>query len=480
MKSFFAFNKINLLVGLVFAFLTVVVLAQSQGLPNFTALVEKNQAAVVNISAVQKVSRRGDPFGGYLEDYFRHFGPPVPDNRPKRPPTEQRQSLGSGFLVSSDGYILTNAHVIEDASEIFVRLSDRREFLAEIVGTDSRSDIALLKIDASGLPIVRIGRSENVQVGEWVLAIGSPFGFDHSVTSGIVSALHRSLPTENNENYVPFIQTDVAINPGNSGGPLFNLDGEVIGINSQIYTRTGSYIGVSFAIPIDVAMEVTEQLKSDGVVSRGWLGVTIQEVSVGLAESFGLDKPMGALISQVVKDSPADKGGIQGGDIIIAIDGRSIDLSGELPHVVGRIKPDTRVAVDVIRDKKKVRLHVRLGKLPSRSDSAAGSSQLAGDLDASLEGLGMRVSEVPADARKRLQNRGFSSGVLVTGIRDGPAGRAGILQDDFLVSIDNKAIESVAQFKDLVASLQPGSKVPVHVVRRNSLLFVALSVPAER
>lgn len=469
----------NLFIGLVLGLSVAVALAQGrQGLPNFIPLIEKNRDAVVNISAIQKVNRQGGS-RGFFDDYFRRFGPP--DRDPRRPRSEERRSLGSGFIISSDGYVLTNAHVIENARDIFVRLSDRREFAAELVGTDARSDIALLKIDASGLPAVRIGRSENVQVGEWVLAIGSPFGFDHSVTSGIVSALSRSLPTENNENYVPFIQTDVAINPGNSGGPLLNLKGEVIGINSQIYTRTGSYIGVSFAIPIDIAMEVASQLKESGSVSRGWLGVAIQEVNVDLAESFGLEKPAGALVSQVIEDSPADKGGIRDGDIIIAINGRGIDLSDELPHVVGRIKPGAQVTVDVIRDRKTLRLHVVLGELPSRDALGFRSGRSSDSPSASLEDfLGMKVSELTADAARHLESMGFSSGVLVTAVREGAAGRAGISRGDLLISINHTAIESVRQLEDLVDSLRPGSKVPVRIVRGGrQLLFVALSIPKD-
>ena len=271
---------------------------------------------------------------------MRHFFERKIPEYDRQPPGRSGQgpsSLGSGFIVSSDGYILTNHHVVKEADEILIRLSDRREMVAQLVGADPRSDLALLKVEAKGLPAVEFGKSDELKVGAWVLAIGSPFGFDYSVTAGIVSAKGRSLP---NENYVPFIQTDVAINPGNSGGPLFNLKGEVVGINSQIYTRSGGFMGVSFAIPIDVALDVVEQLKTKGEVSRGWLGVVIQEVNKQLAESFGLDKPQGALVAQLVPGGPAEAGGLKSGDIIVAFNGREVVLSSDLPHQVGQVKPE--------------------------------------------------------------------------------------------------------------------------------------------
>ncbi|MXY04284.1 MAG: trypsin-like serine protease, partial [Gammaproteobacteria bacterium] len=295
-------------------------------LPDFTELVEDNAAAVVNVSTTRRQNER-DPRMRDFEEFFRRFPP-----QPQPPSNARPRSLGSGFVISDDGYVLTNNHVVEGADEILVRFPDRRELSAEVVGTDRRSDLALLKVEADNLPTVRLGRSEDLDVGEWVLAIGSPFGFDYSVTAGIVSAKGRSLRTERNESYVPFIQTDVAINPGNSGGPLFNLDGEVVGINSQIYSRSGGFMGVSFAIPIDVAMDVVDQLKSAGRVSRGWLGVVIQEVSRDLAESFGLERPHGALISEVAPGSPADESELQAGDVIIEFDDKPIERSEELPH----------------------------------------------------------------------------------------------------------------------------------------------------
>ncbi len=316
--------------------------ADARNLPDFTELVEENSGAVVNISTTQEVPAQGRamPFDErqleqlpeFFQDFFR--GPHSPFGGGSPGQVEPRRSMGSGFIVSSDGYVLTNNHVIEGADEIIVRLNDRRELPATLVGTDPKSDLAVLKIeDGNDLPVVRIGRSKDLKTGEWVLAIGSPFGFDYTATAGIVSALGRSLPTEN---YVPFIQTDVAINPGNSGGPLFNLDGEVVGINSQIYTRSGGFMGVSFAIPIDDAMNVFRQIRDKGSVSRGWLGVLIQEVSRDLAETFGLKRPRGALIAEVMEGSPAAQAGLQAGDIVLEYDGEAIVMSSDLPPMVGR------------------------------------------------------------------------------------------------------------------------------------------------
>ena len=314
-------------------------------LPEFTELVEEASPAVVNISTRQNLPQREAAVQGQMPDLeglppmFREFFERNVPQMPRGPGGRQRdaQSLGSGFIISDDGYVLTNNHVVADADEIIVRLSDRSELEAKLIGADPRTDVALLKVEGKGLPTVKLGKSQALKVGEWVLAIGSPFGFDHSVTAGIVSAKGRSLP---NESYVPFIQTDVAINPGNSGGPLFNLDGEVVGINSQIFTRSGGFMGLSFAIPIDVAMDVANQLKSEGKVSRGWLGVVIQEVNKDLAESFGLDKPAGALVAQVLEEGPAAKGGLQVGDVILSLNGQPIIMSADLPHLVGALKPE--------------------------------------------------------------------------------------------------------------------------------------------
>ncbi len=350
-------------------------------LPDFTPLVEQASPAVVNISTPQKLPDRamargqmgipdleGLPPG--LRDFFERSIPRGQGGQGQAPRGQQReaQSLGSGFIISNDGYILTNNHVVADADEILVRLSDRSEHKAKLVGADPRSDVAVLKIEAKNLPTLKLGDSDKLKVGEWVLAIGSPFGFDHSVTAGIVSAKGRSLP---NESYVPFIQTDVAINPGNSGGPLLNLQGEVVGINSQIFTRSGGFMGLSFAIPIDVALNVADQLKAGGKVSRGWLGVVIQEVNKDLAESFGLDKPAGALVAQLVEDGPAAKGGLQVGDVILSLNGQSINESADLPHLVGNMKPGDKINLEVIRDNKRQTLSLTIGSLPEDDDEIA-------------------------------------------------------------------------------------------------------------
>ncbi|MGI9332848.1 MAG: Do family serine endopeptidase, partial [Gammaproteobacteria bacterium] len=344
--------------------------ASAQRLPDFTELVERSAEAVVNISTTQK--RRATnplnrpegieipdlPEGSPFNEFFRRFFGEGAEEEYRTP------SQGSGFVISDDGYIVSNNHVIRDADQVIVRLSDRREFKAEVIGGDDRSDIALLKIDATGLPVVNVGSGYNVKVGEWVLAIGSPFGFEHSATAGIVSATGRSLPREN---YVPFIQTDVAINPGNSGGPLFNLEGEVVGVNSQIFSRTGGFMGLSFAIPIDVAMDVADQLRTKGRVSRGWLGVLIQDVTRELAESFGMNKPEGALIAKVLEDSPADEAGFEVGDVVLSFNDQPVGESSDLPPIVGRTRVGARVPVEILRDGESKILHVLTAELPEEA-----------------------------------------------------------------------------------------------------------------
>jgi len=376
------------------------VLANAAALPDFTRMVESQGPAVVNISTQQDRMSRSNAYGGGQlppEIYRYFFGDPNNSSPRGQGPRQQKQSLGSGFILSADGFVLTNSHVVEGADKVFVRLTDRREFEAEVIGADPRSDIAVLKIDAENLPTVRLGKSDNAKVGEWVLAIGSPYGFDHSVTAGIISAIDRSLP---NDNYVPFIQTDVAINPGNSGGPLFNLKGEVIGVNSQIYSRTGGFMGLSFAIPIDMALDVAEQLKENGSVSRGWLGVIIQEVNKDLAESFGLDKPAGALISQVLPEGPAAAAGIRPGDVIIEFAGDEIELASELPPRVGRVKPGNKAKLVVMRDKKRKRLSVTIGQLP---DEPAAVMASTAPTTSSKNRLGVTVEDLKPRQKAELK-----------------------------------------------------------------------------
>ncbi len=454
--------------GLLLLILSLPTMARD--LPDFTKLVEKNGPAVVNISTIQKRKSQHRfrnmpdfPRGGPFEEWFKHFFGEEGDSAPRE---RQAHSLGSGFIISEDGYILTNNHVVEDADKIIVRLSDRRELDAELVGTDERSDLALLKIDADDLPVVKLGSSRDLKVGEWVLAIGSPFGFDYSATAGIVSAKKRSLPREN---YVPFIQTDVAINPGNSGGPLFNLKGEVVGINSQIYSRTGGYMGVSFAIPIDVAMNVVEQIKSKGHVSRGWLGVLIQDVTRELAESFGMDKPQGALVARVLPDSPAEAAGIQVGDIILKFNGNPIDHSSDLPPMVGIAPIDKRLPVDVLRDGEHKRIQVKIGKLPDEDEvrlSRAGKNTFKSNR------LNIVVGELSEQQRERLELD--EGGVLVKEIKEGPALTAGVRKGDVILMLNNEKVTSVEQFKELVDELPEDKSVSLLVNRRGSPIFLAL------
>ncbi|MEM7220087.1 MAG: DegQ family serine endoprotease [Pseudomonadota bacterium] len=442
--------------------------AGARELPDFTELVKQHSPAVVNISTQQSVERREQGSGNpEFDEFFRRFFPTPPDS-----PNRSQQSLGSGFIVSADGYILTNNHVVEDADKIIVRLSDRRELEAELIGADERSDLAVLKIDGKRLPAVKLGKSNALDVGEWVLAIGSPFGFDYSVTAGIVSAKGRSLPTENNENYVPFIQTDVAINPGNSGGPLFNLDGEVIGINSQIYTRSGGFMGVSFAIPIDVAMEVADQLKRDGRVSRGWLGVLIQNVDRELAEGFGLKKPGGALVSQVVEDGPAEAGGVRTGDIITAFNGEEVDLSSDLPHLVGRARAGSTAVLTVVRDGKTRKLKVKLGELPERGSRTLASSGGGGATSAPSR-IGLTVESLGEEDLERL---GIKQGVRVVE-SVGPAAEEGIAPGDIVIRLANKRIGSVAEFASIVEGLDANRRVPILIERNGAPSFRTILVP---
>jgi serine protease Do len=439
-------------------------------LPDFREIVRKNSGAVVKILSTQQPQAQGgmpqdiDP--RYLEqmpEIFRHLF----EQRGQRPPRE-RGATGSGFITSTDGYILTNHHVVDGADHVTVRLIDRREFEAKVVGTDKRSDLALLKIDASGLQTVTLGDSEALEVGEWVLAIGSPFGLDYSVTAGIVSARGRSLPTESGDNYVPFIQTDVAINPGNSGGPLFNLKGEVVGINSQIYTRSGGSIGLSFAIPIEVARDVSQQLRETGMVVRGWLGVGIQDVDRNLAESFGLDRPMGALISQLEPGGPAEKAGIRVGDVVVALDGREIGESSDLPHVVGLIKPDTEVPVKLFREGKERNLKVRVGKLGGEEPRDIASAETGGDR------IGLQVEDLSDQQKMRIRLQG---GVVVRAVAPGKAAaRAGLMPGDIIAQVGNEPVRDAAGFEQIVDALPANVHVPLRLIRRGQAGFIALRI----
>ena len=458
--------RLIITVGLSLAFAGA---ANARDLPDFTQLVEANAAAVVNISTQGegRSSRRPRSQNEELEEFFRFFGPP--GRRGQTPRTPSR-SLGSGFIISDDGYILTNNHVVEGATEIIVRLSDRRELTATLVGGDTRSDLAVLKVEADGdLPTVSLGSSEELSVGAWVLAIGSPFGFDYSVTAGIVSAKGRSLPTAQNENYVPYIQTDVAINPGNSGGPLFNLDGEVVGINSQIYSNSGGFMGVSFAIPIDVAIDVATQLRTTGRVSRGWLGVQIQEVNRDLAESFGLDRPHGALIAKVFEGTPAEAGGLREGDVITKFNGKSIERSSELPHYVGRARAGAEAELTLVRDGKEMKLELKVGELADLEDG--GSAPLLGQRDTGQLGLA-----VTALSEEELERFDIDGGVRVEG-SEGPAAKAGIRPGDIITRINHKPISDPQELASVAETLKKGATVPVLVLRGGTPNFIAMRVP---
>ena len=454
-----------------------VVVAQAQ-LPDFTELVEEAAPAVVNISTRQKIPARAAGAGEFaipdlegLPPIFREFFerniPQVP-RAPNGGRQREAQSLGSGFIISADGYVLTNNHVVAGADEIIVRLPDRSELEAKLIGADPRSDLALLKVEGKNLPTVKLGKSEDLKVGEWVLAIGSPFGFDHSVTAGIVSAKGRSLP---NESYVPFIQTDVAINPGNSGGPLFNLAGEVVGINSQIFTRSGGFMGLSFAIPMSVALDVAEQLKAEGKVSRGWLGVVIQEVNKDLAESFGLDKPAGALVAQVLEGGPAAKGGLLVGDVILSIDGKPIVMSGDLPHLVGRLKPGSKAELDVVRDGSRKELKLTIGALPEDGEALAGTT--GPGVERSSNRLGVKVVELTAEQKKSLDLQG---GVVITEVLDGPAALIGLRPGDVITHLNNQAIDSAKTFTRVAQELPKNRSVSMRVLRQGRASFITFKL----
>jgi len=454
----------NVMIRLCVLMLVVVALPARASLPEFTDLVKQVAPSVVNISTRQATPPQAQqqmPDLEQLPPFFREFferGLPMPQ------PERDGRSLGSGFIIAKDGYVLTNNHVVEGADTVIVRLNDRREFEAEVVGTDPRSDVALLKINATDLPVAQLANSDSVEAGQWVVAIGSPFGFDYSVTAGIVSAVGRALP---DESYVPFIQTDVAINPGNSGGPLFNLKGEVVGINSQIFTRSGGFMGLSFAIPTNLVMNVADQIRTKGVVRRGWLGVLIQEVNRDLALSFGLEKPMGALIAQASPSGPAGKAGIQAGDVIIRFDGREVERSSALPPMVGLVLPGNTVPVELVRDGRVMTLDVTIEELPDAPAIAGTPSQS----QAATELVGMTVEQAPTEV---LQELGLNLGVVVTNVSGDPARAAGLRQGDVITQVGGAEIDSVRTLREVVESLPNDRPIPVLVVRGGNSTFLTL------
>jgi serine protease Do len=470
-----AVNRI--LAGLWLAALCAAAGAQTQVLPDFTRLIDEQGNAVVNISTTQAPRRTGAvPQVPGIEDeevleFFRRF---IPRQQPGQPGPRQPEarSLGSGFIISADGYILTNAHVVDGADEINVRFTDKREFKAKVIGADRRTDIAVIKIEAASLPMVKFGDPTKLKVGEWVVAIGSPFGFENTVTAGIVSAKGRSLPQEN---FVPFIQTDVAINPGNSGGPLFNMRGEVVGINSQIYSRTGGFMGLSFAIPIDVALDIQKQLREKGRVSRGRIGVVIQEVTRDLATSFGLDRPRGALVNAVEKGSPADKAGVEPTDIIVSFDGKPVESQSDLPRIVGGTRPGTQSTLEVFRKGQTRKLSITVAELQEdRVASAAPAGRAKPQVEGPANRLGIVVGELSAEQKKGLN---IVHGLVVTDVR--PDSKADVRKGDVLLTMVHKGqhteLRSVEQFNKLLAGLDKSAVITLQVRRGESTAFVTIS-----
>lgn len=452
--------------------------------PDFSDLVEQVSPSVVNISAVTATPAEDQQAAA--SDVIPEDGKDQPQDSKDQPPEwfkkfldehgaqeppdlPESQSLGSGFVLWDNGYILTNFHVVRDAKEVVVRLLDRRQFTAQVVGSDEPSDLALLKIDAADLPVVKLGDSKKLRPGQWVLAIGSPFGFDYSVTAGIVSAKGRALQTEQ---YVPFIQTDVAINPGNSGGPLFNLNGEVVGVNSQIYSQSGGYQGLSFSIPIDVAAKVARQLKDKGKVTRGWLGVVVQEVDRALAQNLGMEKPEGALVARVVPNGPGERGGLKPNDVILSVNGQDLASSNNLPPLVGSSDPGEILTLRVLREHKDLTLKIEVGKLDERQNIAA-EEELPAKSNVGPLGLGV----LSLTAEQRSQARVLSGGVMVMEAGEGPAQRAGVRAGDVLLQINGQDVDSPKRFAEVAGRLTPGATVPLLVQRRGAPLFLSMDVP---
>ncbi len=442
-------------------------IAQARALPDFTDLVEQVGPSVVNIRTLEKVSARARAGNGQDEEmleFLRRFGVPVPNaprqaprpNRPQQPDEEQPRGVGSGFILTADGFIMTNAQVVEGADEVLVTLTDEREFKAKIIGSDKRTDVAVVKIEATGLPAIKVGDVSRLKVGEWVMAIGSPFGLKNTVTAGIVSAKQRDTG-----DYLPFIQTDVAINPGNSGGPLINMRGEVVGVNSQIYSRSGGFMGISFAIPMDEAIRVSDQLRASGRVSRGRIGVQIDQVTKDVAESIGLGKPMGALVRGVETASPADKAGVEAGDIITKVDGKTIEKHSDLPRLVGSIKPSTKIAVTVFRRGATKELAVTVAEIePEKTAQKAPEREEKPKASAAGQALGLAVSELNDALKKELKIKG---GVKVDTSADAAA-RAGLREGDVIVAIANVEVGNVKEFETAIAKVDRSK--PVNVLFR--------------
>lgn len=444
--------------------------ALAADLPDFSGLVDRYGPAVVNIQATGNPDAQDPAMDQEVPEIFRRFFGPMPQPRDRG----MRVSMGSGFIISPDGYVLTNNHVVDGADQVTVRLSDRRELDAKVVGTDAQYDIALLKLSASDLPVVSLGDSKKVKAGQWVVAIGSPFGFDHSVTAGIISAVGRNFGGAD-QRYVPFIQTDVPINRGNSGGPLFNLDGQVVGINSQIFSNTGGFMGVSFAIPIDIAMSAVDQIKTSGRVSRGMIGVQIQNVDREQARALGLPRIGGALVNKVTPGSAADKAGVQVGDVILSFAGREIALSADLPPLVGSSRPGTRADLSIWRDGKTLTVPVTVGELPADTETLAARGGAAPAAKAGNP-LGIFVEDIEPEQRRQL-GIDADQGVVVTRIAGTAARRSALAPGDVILMIGRKPVRSVADFNATLKSAKPGDSVMLLVRRNEQTQFIAMTVP---
>ena len=444
----------------------------SSALPeNISELVDSSAPAVVNITAKKEVSQRQSfGYGGIPDEMLERFGIP---RQYREMPQQKREatSYGSGFILK-DNYIMTNFHVVEDATEVIISLSDRREFIAEVVGVDPLSDLAVLEVSDDDLPTVNVGNSDELRVGDWVVAIGSPFSFDFSVTAGIVSAKGRSINNNNIGNYVPFLQTDVAINPGNSGGPLFNLDGEVVGINSQIYSRSGGYQGLAFAIPINVAMDVADQIINDGEVSRGYLGVRMSEVDSDLADALGMEKPYGALINDIEEGESADLAGLMPGDVIVEFDKKQIKFSSDLPHVVGQIKPNTNAKAIVIRDGDEIELEFVLGELPVNNESF-----IPAKINTSSDPIGLKVAEIDRD-NPSMSN--LPDGVIVSRVNPNSPASGKLNRGDLITMIQHKGkkfkVYDVDTFDEAVDNFSTGEKIAIHIIRNGTRLIRSITL----
>ena len=444
----------------------------SSALPeNISELVDSSAPAVVNITAKKEVSQRQSfGYGGIPDEMLERFGIP---RQYREMPQQKREatSYGSGFILK-DNYIMTNFHVVEDATEVIISLSDRREFIAEVVGVDPLSDLAVLEVSDNDLPTVNVGNSDELRVGDWVIAIGSPFSFDFSVTAGIVSAKGRSINNNNIGNYVPFLQTDVAINPGNSGGPLFNLDGEVVGINSQIYSRSGGYQGLAFAIPINVAMDVADQIINDGEVSRGYLGVRMSEVDSDLADALGMEKPYGALINDIEEGESADLAGLMPGDVIVEFDKKQIKFSSDLPHVVGQIKPNTNAKAIVVRDGNEIELEFVLGELPVNNESF-----IPAKINTSSDPIGLKVAEIDRD-NPSMSN--LPDGVIVSRVNPNSPASGKLNRGDLITMIQHKGkkfkVYDVDTFDEAVDNFSTGEKIAIHIIRNGTRLIRSITL----